>query len=521
MRNHGICLMAAAGLVCGASMAQAQLRVVAWNISNYSGGRGTDLQNAIYSSFQGRSMSPDVITAMEFTTASALSGFVTILNTAPGSPGDWAAAPFVDGADTESILVYRTSKVTLLNNRTVTVAVGSSDTNNQPRNTYRWDLRLKNYGTASSTLAVYGVHLKAGSASSDNARRLVETTRIRDNAEGVDTNGAGTGMPAGQMFLIGGDMNVQNATQTAYVQLIGSQVNNTGRFFDPISTPGTWNNNSAFRFVHTQDPANQMDDRHDQILVCGGLVDGAGFDYIGNFGTPYSTTTWNDPNHSYRCWGNDGSTFDLPLATTGNAMVGPSIGQSLINIATAAGGHLPVMLDFRVPAKVTAPVSIDLGDVAVGTPAGSLFAVGNGGDTALWTTAGIATLHYSMVATAGFTVPGAAFTDAPGGSLNQHQLTADTSTVGLKTGTITISTDDPDRPTVLVSVRVNVVAGACPGDFNGDGFLDGFDYDDFVTCFEGTPPADCPPGKTNDFNGDGFVDGFDYDDFLAAFEVGC
>ena len=58
---------------------------------------------------------------------------------------------------------------------------------------------------------------------------------------------------------------------------------------------------------------------------------------------------------------------------------------------------------------------------------------------------------------------------------------------------------------------------SCPSaDFNGDGFVDFFDYDDYVACFEGT----CPPGLDADFNGDGFVDFFDYDDFVFAFE-GC
>ena len=61
-------------------------------------------------------------------------------------------------------------------------------------------------------------------------------------------------------------------------------------------------------------------------------------------------------------------------------------------------------------------------------------------------------------------------------------------------------------------------APSCPADFNGDGFLDFFDYDDYVVCFElGT----CPPGKTADFNNDAFVDFFDYDDFVQAFEQGC
>jgi hypothetical protein len=59
---------------------------------------------------------------------------------------------------------------------------------------------------------------------------------------------------------------------------------------------------------------------------------------------------------------------------------------------------------------------------------------------------------------------------------------------------------------------------SCPADFNDDGFLDFFDYADYVTCFEDSV---CPPGKTADFNGDAFVDFFDYADFVTAFETGC
>ena len=63
-------------------------------------------------------------------------------------------------------------------------------------------------------------------------------------------------------------------------------------------------------------------------------------------------------------------------------------------------------------------------------------------------------------------------------------------------------------------VRFTVSARA---DFNNDGFLDIFDYDEFVNCFEGN----CLPGTDADFNGDGFVDIFDYDDFVFRFEAGC
>jgi hypothetical protein len=39
-----------------------------------------------------------------------------------------------------------------------------------------------------------------------------------------------------------------------------------------------------------------------------------------------------------------------------------------------------------------------------------------------------------------------------------------------------------------------------------------------VLCFEG---GECPPGRDPDFNGDGFVDLFDYDSFVELYEVGC
>ncbi|QOJ00006.1 MAG: hypothetical protein HRU70_05695 [Phycisphaeraceae bacterium] len=58
----------------------------------------------------------------------------------------------------------------------------------------------------------------------------------------------------------------------------------------------------------------------------------------------------------------------------------------------------------------------------------------------------------------------------------------------------------------------------CRADFNQDGFLDFFDLDAFVGCFEGVA---CPPRAGGDFDGDGFSDFFDLDAYLAAFDLGC
>lgn len=321
-----------------------ELRVVTWNVSNYSSGRVSEFQTAIYSVYQGRSMAPDVFIGQEFLSSFGVNNFLNILNGAPGSPGDWAAATFVDGPDTDSAFFYRTSRVQMatdLDPDGVTVVATGGFDPIHPRNIMRYDIAVAIGTSAEARIAIYSSHMKAGSDGDDQARRLLEAQRIRDDAESL---------PAGWHFILGGDFNTQTWTQSAYQELIGSQANNDGRFFDPIKTPGSWNNNSSYRFVHTQDPsgAGGMDDRHDQILLSAGLVDGVGLDYIGDPARPYSTTTWDDPYHSYRSWGNDGTSYNASLRISGNAMVGATIAQALVSSA-AGGGHLPVFLDLRLP----------------------------------------------------------------------------------------------------------------------------------------------------------------------------
>ncbi len=433
-----------------AAISQAQLRVCQWNITNWGGNdatRAAAFKTAIYGEFSGRSLAPDIFIGEEYTSSTGWSQFLSILNTAPNSPGDWAAAPFVDGADTETCFFYRTSKIQYLG--MTTVAIGSSSTSNQPRNTYRYDIRPVGYTSAATTIACYGGHWKAGTTTTDEARRLVEATNVRNNAQAL---------PAGWNFLIGGDFNVQSDSDNAYTFITQSAANNAGRFFDPIKTPGSWNNNGAYKIVHTQDPAAgaQVDDRYDFLLLSQSLIDGQGMDYIGNPSIPYSTTTWDDPNHSYRSWGNDGTSFNTSLKIAGNTMVGATIAQALMDSASV-GGHLPVVLNLKVPPKVaTSTTSIDLGVLVTGANEPYPFTVGNGANVALWTAGGIANLSYTMTASAGFTTQAGTFTALPGAAYNSHTVTVNTTTGGLKTGTITINSNDPDTPAKVINIRAFV-----------------------------------------------------------------
>ena len=332
------------------------IRVTEWNVTNYDGTstRNSAFQTSIYgvSPTTGQSMSPDLFLGEEFLSTAAVTAFKTMLNTAPGSPGDWAAAPFTAGSetvtDTNTAFFYRTSKFNFV--KITLVAVGSTSTTNQPRNTYRYDVSPKGFINDVPVLACYATHLKAQGGTNSAGRRLVETTNIRNNANTLtDPN---------TYFLLGGDFNILASTDPEYQELVGSLTGtngNVGRFYDPINSVGTWNHNSTFRYIHTQEPATAMNDRYDQILLCSKLLDNVGFDYVYNGGTitnfaptPFSTSTWNDPNHSYRCWGNDGTSFEAPIKTTGNTEVGATIASALIT-TVENNGHLPVFLDLKLP----------------------------------------------------------------------------------------------------------------------------------------------------------------------------
>lgn len=434
-----------------------QLRVATWNITNWSSteaaSRNQGFQNSLYGVFQGRSLSPDILAIQEVETQTGMNNLVALANNAPGSPGDWAAAPFVNGLDTESVFLYRTSKVDYVGMATISTGGNSPQ---PPRNTYRYDFRPKAYTDGASLVSLYNVHFKAASSTDDVNRRLVEAQRIRDNAEALAL------VNPNQHFIIGGDFNMPGSNETGFQELVGSQSNNSGRFFDPINSPGSWRN-SSFRFLHTQDPWDPinptttpggMDDRFDLFLLSGGLVDGEGLSYLGNPSLAFSTSTWNDPNHSYRVWGNDGSSYNQPLTIANNTMVGPTIAQALMDSLGDQSGHLPVFLDLRVsPRAAASPAFIDFGYVLQNSNVTRPVTVTNVGNTALWTTNGIAPLRYIFALTSGSgfsTAAGPFFEQAAPGSAT-HLIRIDTSMPGRVTGTLTITHNDGMTPPFTVT----------------------------------------------------------------------
>jgi len=493
------------GLATSLASAGDGLRIAEWNVTYYNGSNSVDIQNATYSVFDGRSFSPDVILLAEIVNASALSSLVTHLNNAPGSPGDWAAGQFFSASTSGGIntaFVYRTGKLDYLG--ATLVKPGTSGQN--PRNVVRYDVRLDGYASEDATFSFYPTHMKAGSGSTDQSRRLIEAQAVTANA---------ATLPAGRNFAIGGDFNIQSSSQSAFVNLVGSPYN-TGLFADPIRTPGTWNNSSTYRMLHTQDPSGNggMDDRHDMILISQSFGDGYGVEYVGDFNTAWNLATWNDLDHSYRVWGNDGTSFNGTMTTTGNVNVGASIAQS-IKVLAGNGGHCPTFFDTAVPAVIAADTAlIDFGDVTVGDTAAADIQVGSGGDTALWGSL-IGVSDYQFGDDLFLDEPVGTFQDAAGGSLNLHSVIfTGSGSPGVVNGTLQVVSNDTDTPILEIPYTANVVEDGCAADVTGDGIVDNGDIGAFVTLFLAGDPA-------ADFTGDGIIDNGDIGAFVAAFLIGC
>lgn len=486
------------------------IRVVSWNISFYDGSRADEIATVCYGQWDGRSLDPDLICLQEMTGRAPTLQFVHAINNAPGSPGDWAAAPIYTNPSggLHTALVYRSSKFDFVDSELISPGAGPPQ---QPRNIVRYDLQPIGYPEFGSVISVFPLHYKAGYTDSDRARKLLESQIVRHHIESL---------PLNRHIILGADLNIRQSSDPAYEELNGI-VPNTGVLLDPISTPGNWNNNSVFRNIHTQDPTGPggMDDRLDQILLSPSLLDGRGMEYDGQFPAPWDLNTTQDPAHSYRAWGNDGTSFNQPMRISGNTMVGPEIARAIADMAHP-DGHIPVYLDLDVPGRLRVVGDFQqLGVVAYGQTRDLLIRIGNEADIQRWGSDGISPLGYQFTsAPASIKVPAGPQTARAGAQLNTHVLTFDStpySQPGHYTEQIGLQSDDTANAQRYINVEVEIVGcndadlAAPLGEHN---FVDVFRFID--AYLNKTPEADLAAPY-------GMINFFDLAAFLNAFQNGC
>ncbi len=462
-------LWAALALVVLAAPGAQALRFVQYNLTNYP--NQSSVRNPYYRTIL-QSLGADVVVSQEMTGTGTnppgLSDFVNnVLNTL--EPGQWAAAPFYNGNDTDNALFYKPSKVQIL---------GSWAFYPNPATNLRfvtvWRLKPVGYSASAAEFRVYSCHLKASQGF--ESARFAEAVGLRDSMNA---------MPPGTHALLCGDFNIYTSTEAAYGRLIESEADNDGRVFD-TQPAGNWHNSGSFASIHTQCPClnncpagfgfsgGGMDDRFDMLLPTYTFTNGTGLQIL---------------PATYRPIGNDGLHFNLDINS------GPVIpeGQVFADALVRASDHLPVRVDIQLPAKIdVTPGVIAFGSVLIGASASQNLSVTNPA------TSPADNLDYSLAVGSGFVAPAGNFSLVPGAPAALHAIAMSTAAEGVKAGTVAVSSDAVDAPTTNVAVSGTVLRHAVPS-------LDGVTTVEATAVDFGTHLA----GQFTDQTADVFNAGFD------------
>ncbi|GMU34857.1 MAG: hypothetical protein HS101_10390 [Planctomycetia bacterium] len=414
-----------ASLLIGAltPAAQAQLRVVNYNVARLNGNQAA-LQ-AVFVALNnddkpGFAVAPHVYAFQEMGSADA-APLLAMLNTVAPPGVTYALGTFTintppNTSESSSAgaqaMYYRSDMLVEEVAGHVDISTGAG------RNADRWKLRLIDYDSPAATFYIYSCHLKASPNSSDAAQRLSGATAVRSNADSL---------PAGTHIIYTGDWNVYHNLESAYLKFLSTPGN--GQSFDPLGT-GSWAG-AGNAIKHTQAPcrngcslvAGGMDDRFDHQHITAAFNDGEGLALIPG---------------TCRALGNDGNHYDTDINAGNNTYYPLDIPRSnalATNLKTASD-HVPVVVDYQLPAVLSASFSCDCGRVIVGAAVNAEVQVGNVAQAI--TAAGADELDYEIEGSG--ILSGSATGVIP--ALDPAEivpLVLDTSTVGLFAGSVDVT----------------------------------------------------------------------------------
>lgn len=295
------------------------------NHSRTSAQRDADLKTIV------SYLAPDVMVVNELGNApvNPLVMLADIFNVNGVSHYDRAGSSNNSSSGLVNMLFYNSDKLELASQDFINL-----DINNSPLirviDFYRLYVKDAGLGTPGVDTVFFTIgvaHLKAGNSSGDASERARATAAAMQY---IDQN-----VPDDNV-LFAGDLNVYNANQTAFQNLINYSTNPSISLNDPINQLGSWNNNSNFKDYHTQSTHSSsqgcfsgggMDDRFDFILISDAIKNNSdGLNYI-----------------SYRAVGQDGSSYNGNLNTTGNFSVNTTVATALYNFSD----HLPVEIELE------------------------------------------------------------------------------------------------------------------------------------------------------------------------------
>ena len=415
------------------SPAFAQLRIVDYNIAqNYDiAADPNDGLETIFTAIgaeviNGFAQPIDVLAVQEADTdGTDAVALAAILNGIYGVT-TYAAAPVpgngVSGGNGLPGLVYNSASVSLIG----TMAFGDvgSGSTQQPRSSLRYQLRPTGYD-ATADFYVYNNHYKSDDSSTDQARRNIEAQGIRANSDAL---GEGT------HAIYAGDFNVYSSNEAMYQTLLAA---GPGQAVDPATFT---------KLYHTQSPATTlafpgqvlggMDDRFDFQLITGEFQDNEGLSQLAG---------------SYRTFGNNGT-----HTTNGAITTGTGAAANVLTALAQSSDHLPVVADYQLPAKLGVQVASIPASVAAGA-AVSIDVLINNLANAI-TSLGADELDYTLSVT-GDLLGGTTGTIAALAAGQTRQFSLNTSTPGLKSGVVTVSTNSQGAANALFTLPVSFIVG--------------------------------------------------------------
>jgi len=293
--------------------AQETFKVMFYNLLNYPledavPNREDDLE-FILTDYQ-----PDLFLVCELNNITGANNVLNITRTAINS--NFEMATYVsntsddsggDQNDLQNLLYYDSTKFILEEEIIV-------PTDLRDFNVYKLKLNTVNQNTNPIQVYVVVCHLKASSGPV-NAQRRFEMVQELDNYL--------NSLPADTNILLGGDLNIYTATESAFQELLDSSNNIT--FADPANRVGSWNNNVSFVDVFTQSTRTQsglggasggFDDRFDFILTSENMINTANLTYVPDsyqvYGNNGLSSCYNSRINSSNC-GNTSSEFSFEI----------------------------------------------------------------------------------------------------------------------------------------------------------------------------------------------------------------
>jgi endonuclease/exonuclease/phosphatase family metal-dependent hydrolase len=316
--------------------AQETFKVMFYNLLNYPledavPNREDDLE-LILSDYQ-----PDLFLVCELNNSTGADNVLNITRTAINS--NFEMATYVsntsddsggDQNDLQNLLYYDSTKFSIQEEIIV-------PTDLRDFNIYR--IRLNTVDQDTNPIDVYVVvcHLKASSGP-ENAQRRFEMVQELDaylNTLPADTN-----------VLLGGDLNLYTATESAFQELLDGTNNIV--FADPPNRVGSWNNNVSFVDVFTQSTRTQnglggstggFDDRFDFILTSENMINSSAITYVPD---------------SYKVYGNNGlaSCYNRRINSSDCGDINSEFSFEIRDALHNFSDHLPVTLSLETDATL-------------------------------------------------------------------------------------------------------------------------------------------------------------------------